>query len=117
MPSTLTPPPRQLPLPELASYIETFDARCVAARWWAPRFHLRILADILGDASRWLRARSAVATAAEREDLAAIAVLHTALEDGVLNAADLPRIRTALRHIERSAALDARLAAQLDLAR
>ncbi len=114
MPSTLTPPPRKLPIPELSAYLRTFDQRCVEQRWWAPRFHARILADILVDCARWLRARSALATAAEREDLAALALLNAALDDGILNAADVPRIRTALRHIERSAALDARLAVQLD---
>lgn len=108
------PPPTQLPLPELAAYVQTFDARCVAQRWWAPRFHLRICADILADLARWLRARSAVATAAEREDQAAIALLRRAIEDGQLDDVDLPRVRAALRHVERSAALDARLATALD---
>lgn len=98
----------------MAAYLRTFDLRCLAQRWWAPRFHLGVLADIFADLARWIRARSAVATAAEREDLAALAVLNAAIADGVLNAADLPRIRTALRHIERSAALDARLSVQLD---
>lgn len=105
--------PHTPPFPELAAYLAAFDRRCVAAGWWAPRFHLRVVADIFADLARWLRARAGYATAAEREDRAAIELLRRAIADGHLDDVDLPRVRAAIRHVERSAALDARLAATL----
>jgi hypothetical protein len=67
----------------------------------------------MGALVRWAIARAAglsrAATAAERDDLAAIKLLREAGSDGYSNA-DLPAIEAAIRLIARSAARDRDLA-------
>lgn len=89
-------------LTQLRTHLGDVKARYRARRVHAEVLDVEIAEDIVDDVAR----AHDLAYNAEQADLEAARLLVDSLADGHLNEADLPKVRLAIKHIERSAQRD-----------
>jgi hypothetical protein len=81
------------PLPELRAHLTAFAARCKAARWFGPAFHVRTADLILEDVAANEATAARLAHQNECAELAAERTLRDILADGIVTAPELRLLR------------------------
>lgn len=96
-------------LRELRSHLGTLKAALRCRRAWADVLQVEIAEDIAADASTEQGRVGRFAYTAEQADIEAERLIRSTLADGHITDAEIPALRTAMRHVHRAAAADHRI--------
>lgn len=97
-------------LAELRTRLTAFAGVLRARRAHGDQLEAEVCLDVVADAAAAQRRAGEHAYTAEQADLEAARLIRESLADGRITADEIPVLRTALRHIHRSAAHDQRIA-------
>lgn len=91
------------PLRELRSYLGSFAARCGEAGWWGAALHVRAVEQIAGDVQAQHAEVAAKAYANEQAAVSLAEEIRGMIADGMIDAAELRRLRLAPKILSRCA--------------